>query len=104
MSYRIPPRVAHLVEQGDQGDQGGGTSEGDTTPRVYLMRLPDGRPRQLEGSAAVIWLAVAEEGISTPEAVAELFDGDPDEVVTGVRGFLVELLSSGLLTADEDGA
>lgn len=86
MSYRVPQGVAHLVDQDGAGDA-----------RVYLMQLPDGPPRVLEGSAAVIWLAAVQEGIASPEEVADLFDGDPGEIIVGARSFLAELVSSGLL-------
>lgn len=91
MSYRIPLRVAHLVDEDGEGDA-----------RVFLMPLPDGLPQVLEGSAAVIWLAVAEDGIAAPQEVAALFAGDPHEVLAGVRIFLAELASSGLLTTLEE--
>jgi hypothetical protein len=66
---------------------------------VYLARLPDGPIYVLEGSAAAIWDASLQEDDSQSlvSRVAALFGQSAEEVETGTKAFLEELVRGGLL-------
>lgn len=89
MRYRIPPRLAYVVEEGDAG------------PEVFLMRLPDGVPVHLAGTSAVIWLLAA-EGSDVVESLAELVAAPPPDLPRATAAFLDDLVGSGLLAVKED--
>lgn len=89
MRYRIPPRVAYVVEEGEAG------------PEVFLMRLPDGVPVHLAGTSAVIWLLAA-EGSDVVESLTALVAAPPPDLPQATAAFLGELVVNGLLTGQED--
>lgn len=85
--WRVAPDVAHV----------------DDVHRVVALRLaPDGLPRVLEDTAAVVWRLLAdrpdEEALLT--AVADGFGTTPDAVRTDVLCFLESLGSEGLVVQD----
>ena len=89
--YRIPKRVAHVVQDG----------EVDLPRAVFLMQLPDGTPQVLHGSAAWIWLLATEGEADVAAAAARLVGRARQEVATDVEDFLADLVGRGLL---EEGA
>jgi len=92
--YQIPPRVAHVVSDG----------EPDLPEALFLMQLPDGTPQVLHGSAAWIWLLAAEGEEDVAAAVAHLVGRPRHEVAADVESFLAELVSRGLLALEESPA
>ena len=86
-AYRIPPRLAHVVPDGDDGLQSA----------VFLMRLPDGPPVVLHDSAAWIWLIAAEGEPDVAAAVAELVGRPAADMVDEVTQFLGDLVGRGLI-------
>ena len=93
-AYRIPPRVAHVVSDG----------EPDLPEALFLMQLPDGTPQVLHGSAAWIWLLAVEGEPDVADAVAHLVGRPRHEVAADVESFLAELVSRGLLALEESPA
>lgn len=89
MAYRVPPRVAHVVPDG----------EPDPPDSVFVMVVPDGLPVVLHGSAAWIWLCAAEGETDVAEAIADLAGISRADVAVDVEHFLDELVSRGLLEA-----
>jgi hypothetical protein len=89
-SYRVPSRVAYVVED---------DSEGPAT--VYLMTLPDGAPAVLRDSAAVIWMVAADGEGDVAAAVADLVGMTTEEVSADVDRFLDELVQLGVLEVDD---
>jgi len=87
MAYRIPPRVAHVVPEG----------EPDPPDSVFVMALPDGVPVVLHGSAACIWLYAAQGEEDVAEVIADIAGLSRADVVVNVEGFLAELVARGLL-------
>lgn len=86
MTFRVPSRLAYVVEQRDGGD----TS-------VYLLHLPDGEPLSLRGSAALIWLLAADGEPDVPAAVAASVEHPDAEVEAATRAYLAYLVGAGLL-------
>jgi hypothetical protein len=75
------------------------TERGD---RVVALRLsdPDVSPQALEGSAALIWLALAEGDADTATVVARVASSaevEPDEIRADVADFLTELAGRALV-------
>jgi hypothetical protein len=87
MAYRIPPRVAHVVPEG----------EPDPPDSVFIMDLRDGVPLVLHASAAWIWLLAAEGEEDVAGAVADLTGLARADVVVDVERFLAELVGRRLL-------
>jgi hypothetical protein len=86
MSHRVPADVAWV----GVGDPAAGA--------VYLMKVPDGRPVVLEGSAAAIW-TLAVSGADPVSGIADL-TGEAEEVVAShTLAFLADLIDRGLLLA-----
>ncbi len=86
MRYRVPPRLAYVVD--DQVAE---------SPVVYLMQLPDGAPLVLQGSGGLIWTLAADGENDVPAAVAGFVGRPVDMITQDVAGFLGELVSCGLL-------
>lgn len=87
MAHRVPPRVAHVVPDG----------EPDPPDSVFVMVLPDGDPVVLHGSAAWIWLLAAEGEEDVAGAIADLAGLARADVVVDVEHFIAELVGRGLL-------
>lgn len=88
MTYAVPARMAHVLVESE--DQGAG-------PDLYLMRLPDGDPLRLDGTAALIWLAAAG---GSPDVVTDVADavGRPtNDIQVHVQDYLNLLMRDGLL-------
>ena len=88
MSYRVPARVGHVVREAASGDQ---------SDSVYLMRLPDGEPLLLEGTAALIWLLAADGDDNVEQTVASVLLDAPADTVGITRDYLSQLVAQGLL-------
>ncbi|WP_404381887.1 PqqD family protein [Knoellia locipacati] len=89
-AYSVPDRVAHV-----QRDE-------DGLPQVFLMRLPDGPPVALEGTAALIWM-FAVDGVDDVAAAVAGCVGEKREVIAeDVEAYLVKLVETGLLAASRD--
>jgi hypothetical protein len=86
MRYRVPPRLAHVVDD-----------RVAKSPVVYLMQLPDGAPLVLQGSGGVIWALAADGEDDVPAALAAAVGCPVEEIVDEVRSFLDELVTRGLL-------
>ncbi len=88
MTYRVPRRVAYVVED---------PVESGATATVYLLRLPDGQPHALLDSAAVIWAVAAEGEPGVAAAVAELLGEPVEEIGAAVADYLGVLVAQGWL-------
>ena len=77
MRYQVPHRLAWVVQDGD----------GQAQPRLVLMKLPNGEPLLLEGSAALIWL-LAGDTEDVPRALAELVGRPVAEIADDTDAFL----------------
>ncbi|MFW5471862.1 PqqD family protein [Knoellia sp. CPCC 206450] len=85
-AYSVPERVAHVER------------DADGLPQVFLMRLPDGPPVALEGTAALIWTFAAEGEADVATAVAKAVGLPREEIADDVEAYLVHLVETGLLT------
>jgi hypothetical protein len=72
-------------------------ASGDGTAVVFLMPLPDGPPRVLEGSAALIWIVAADGEEEIADAVAGAFGQTAAEIADDVASYLSYLVASQLL-------
>lgn len=90
MSYARPPRLAYVISEASP----------DHPLVVYLMTLPDGRPRVLDGPAAIIWVVAAQGEPDVPDVVATILSAPVEEVAPSTRDFLDYLVAEGLLLAD----
>lgn len=86
MSYTVPDDVAWV--DGSTIASGGET--------VFLMRVPDGRPMVLTGSAAAIW-TLAITGVDPVAGIAELTGEAEDVIAPDTLAFLADLVDRGLL-------
>ena len=86
MRYRVPPRLAYVVD--DQVAE---------SPVVYLMQLPDGAPLVLQGSGGAIWALAADGVDDVPATLAAAVDSPIEQIQDDVDGFLAELVARGLL-------
>ena len=76
-------------------------------PTAYATRLPRGRPMALEGSACLVWLALADlsedaGGGTVTElaaAAAAMADVSAEDVVEDVRALISSLADAGLVDA-----
>jgi Coenzyme PQQ synthesis protein D (PqqD) len=93
-AYRVPERLAHVV---------GPTPSGGGDPTVFLVRLPDGLPVVLRGSAAMIWVLAADGEDDVAAAVGALVGMSREDVADAVDRFLDDLLERGLLEAGAPG-
>ena len=92
MRFDVPRRVAHVVADGDEPPE---VSPQD--PELYLMRLPNGPPVRLSGTAAVIWLVASAGEDDVVEAVARLVQREPVDIEPDVTTYLDLLVADGLL-------
>lgn len=88
MTYRVPHRVAYVVED---------PVEPGATATVYLLRLPDGHPHALRDSAAVIWAVAAEGEPDVAAVVAELLGEPVTQIEAAVADYLGVLVVQGWL-------
>lgn len=89
MSYSIPEDLAWIIEQNDPA----------LPPELYLMRVPDGIPLVLTGTAALIWLFAA-DGEDVPVALAEVIVDPPPDLVVTTHAYLDDLVERGLLVRE----
>ena len=89
-TYRIPPRLAHVVPDGQP----------DPADTVFLMKLPDGVPVILRDSAAWIWLLAADGENDVAGALKDLLGLHRGDVADDVTNFLFDLVDGGLLDVD----
>jgi len=89
-AYSVPDRVAHVER------------DADGLPQVFLMRLPDGPPVALEGTAALIWTCAAAGAGDVAAAVAEQVGESRETIAADVEAYLVRLVELGLLAASTD--
>ena len=68
---------------------------GDGT--LFVMPLPDGPPRALNGSAEVIWEVAVSGSGQIVEEVAEAFEVAPDAIAADVEVALVSFCRLGLI-------
>lgn len=71
------------------------TRAGDGT--LFVMPLPDGPPRALNGSAEVIWEVAVSGSEQIVEDVAEAFDVAPDAIASDVEVALRSFSRLGLI-------
>lgn len=90
MRYARPSRLAYVISEASP----------DHPLVVYLMSLPDGRPRILDGTAAVIWVVAAQGEPDIPDVVASILSVPVEVVAPSTRDFLDYLVAEGLLAAD----
>lgn len=88
-AYSVPERVAHVER------------DADGLPQVFLMRLPDGPPVALEGTAALIWTFATEGEADVAAAVARALELPREEIADDVEAYLVRLVESGLLACTD---
>ena len=89
--YRIADDVAWVSHE--ELDTGG-------VPSAYVTRLPQGPPTTLEGSACVVWLALADGGSheDITAAAAGMWGVEPADISADVLGLVEELVVLGLAT------
>lgn len=88
MRYRIPERLAWIVRP---------PAREGAEAAAYLLRLPDGDPLALTGSAALIWVLAADGEADVPGALAELLGVPHAEVAESASAYLTGLVEDGLL-------
>lgn len=68
-------------------------------PAAYATRVPDGRPITLEGSACVVWLALADGGTveEITAAAADMSGADPRAIAGDVLAVIDQLAGVGLV-------
>ena len=82
MRYRRAERVGHLADGG----------------QVIVAVMPDGAPRVLAGTGAVIWQLVdGATDMQLAEALASSYGVDAAEILPVVQGFCGELVGLGVL-------
>ena len=70
---------------------------------LYLMALPDGLPRVLNGSAQVIWDVAVSGSKDIVSDVAALFDVEPETIASDVQTTLAFLARARLIEQASDG-
>ncbi len=72
----------------------------DGVPSAYVARLPQGPPTTLEGSACVVWLALADGGSheEITRAAALMWGVEPADISADVLALVEELVGVGLAT------
>lgn len=73
-----------------------------TDDQVYAMLLPNGKPTIINGSGALVFLAVL-EGLDPLSAVADIVQLPPEQIAPDVQSFLDELLNCGFLVPASTG-
>lgn len=73
-----------------------------STPMAYVALLPSGRPLTLEGSACLVWLAVADGGTldEIVATTAQMAEAEPESIRDDVRTLVDSMLAAGLVRAD----
>ena len=93
MRFAVPRRVGHVLVEGAEQPDVGSVED----PELYLMRLPDGPPVRLTGTAATIWL-VASDGVEdVVDRIAKVVERKPGEIERDVAAYLDLLVTDGLL-------
>lgn len=71
-------------------------------PAAYVTVLPHGRPNTLEGSACLVWLALADGGTleQLTDAAAAMSGAEPADIMGDVAALVQELIRVGLVRAD----
>ena len=89
--YRIADDVAWVSHE---------ELDADGVPSAYATRLPQGPPITLEGTACVVWLALADGGSheEITEAAAQMWGVEPADISADVLVMVVELVGAGLAT------
>ncbi len=89
-TYRIADDVAWVSRE---------DLDHSSAPAAYAVLLPDGRPLTFEGSACLVWLALADGGTleEVTATAAEMADAAPAEITDDVRVLIERLLAAGLL-------
>lgn len=91
--YRIADDVAWVSHEDlDAGD----------APTAYLSRVPGGPPILLEGSACLVWLALADGGTmeDVAAAAAEMSGSTVDEVSEDVESMVDQLVAIRVVRED----
>lgn len=88
MIYSVPRDIAWAIDE-NHGD-----------PVLYLMRVPDGTPLALTGTAGLIWLLAIEED-DVVGALNEVICDPPADLDQITRAYLDDLTSRGLLVREE---
>jgi hypothetical protein len=72
----------------------------DGVPSAYVTRMPHGRPLTLEGSACLVWLALADGGTldEIATAAASMSDAAVERVRSDVATMVEDLVRRGLAT------
>ncbi len=91
MRYRVPSDVAWL--------EGEGVLPSDDS--VYAVKLPDGVPVVLSGSARQVWVLAA-AGEPVIEIIAEELGPDGADALDGLTDFMTQLVASQLLVPEEE--
>ncbi|GAA6524419.1 hypothetical protein [Intrasporangium sp. DVR] len=94
MRFAVPRRVAYVMH-GEPPE--GSPQPSPENPELYLMRLPDGPPVMLSGTAAVIWLVASAGEEDVVDGVARLVAREPVEIEPDVLRYLDLLVVDGLL-------
>ena len=91
-AYRIADDVAWVSRE---------DLDGDVIPRAYAALLPIGPPVALEGSACLVWLAVADGGTldEIVQATALMAGVDPEAISDDVHALVDSLCAGGLVRA-----
>lgn len=86
MTYACPPQLAYVAVEPRGGEE----------LQVYLLQLPDGAPRVLAGTSALIWL-LAVEGEDVVNGIAAATGQRTAAVEDAVGAYVKQLLTQGLL-------
>ncbi|ADU49126.1 hypothetical protein [Intrasporangium calvum] len=92
----MPQRLAHVVVEGDEPTEVYPHVSAED-PELYLMRLPDGPPVRLSGTAAVIWLVASAGEEDVVDGVARLVERERVDIEPDVMTYLDLLVADGLL-------
>ena len=89
--YRIADDVAWVSHE---------QLDADGVPSAYVTRLPQGPPITLEGTACVVWLALADGGSheEVTAAAAQMWGVEPADISADVLTLVEELVGLGLAT------
>ena len=91
MTYRIPPDLAWVLDETDDG----------VPPTLYLMKVPDGVPLMLTGTAALMWI-FAVEGDAVAAALADVVANPPADLAETMGYYVADLVGRGLLLEVQD--
>lgn len=88
MRFSLAPDIAYIVATDVVPDDG----------HVYVMAIPDGTPLSLDGSAALLFLAIV-DGIDPWETAADVAGERTPEIDASVDAFLAQLVALNILTS-----